>query len=171
MHIPTPGRVPGLIALCLGAAILSSPLAHAADSAEAQYQADVQRCHSTPGIDQKACLREAGAALEASRRGNLTAPASQAENANRTARCNALPPDQRQDCLTLMETGTVTQGSVPGGGVMRETTITIPAPATMPGTTSTIPAPASTAPMPATTAPMPATTAPMPATTAPAPMN
>ncbi|MER1966405.1 hypothetical protein [Castellaniella sp. GW247-6E4] len=143
MRIPTPARTAGLIALGLGATLLFSPLARAADSAQAQYQTDVQRCHSTPGIDQQACLREAGAALEATRRDALSAPGVQAEDANRTARCNALPADQRQDCLTLMEKpGTVTEGSVSGGGVMRETTITIPAPAT-PAAAPATPAPVS----------------------------
>jgi len=143
MRIPTHGRTPGLVVLGLGAAILFSPLARAADTAQTQYQADVQRCHSTPGIDKQACLQEAGAALEAARRNKLTAPGVQAESANRSARCDALPADQRQDCLTLMEKGTVTEGSVSSGGVIRETTITTPAPVTTmpaPGTPGTAPA-------------------------------
>ncbi|MBV6271551.1 hypothetical protein KVP09_01280 [Alcaligenaceae bacterium CGII-47] len=117
-----------LIASISAASMLLSPLAFAADSAQAQYQADVQRCNSTPGIDKNACLREAGAALEASRRSALTTPSAEAAYADRIQRCNALPAEQRQDCLTLMEhPDTTTQGSVQGGGVLRETTITIPA--------------------------------------------
>jgi len=112
----------------LGMALLASPPSMAAGEAQAQYQADVQRCHNTPGIDQKACLREAGAALEASRRGALTAPDPATENQDRTQRCNALPANQRQDCLTLMNsTDTRIQGSVESGGILRETTITVPA--------------------------------------------
>ena len=112
----------------LGMALLASPPSMAAGEAQAQYQADVQRCHNTPGIDQKACLREAGAALEASRRGALTAPDPGTENQDRTQRCNALPANQRQDCLTLMNsTDTRIQGSVESGGILRETTITVPA--------------------------------------------
>lgn len=112
----------------LGMALLASPPSMAAGESQTQYQADVQRCHNTPGIDQKACLREAGAALEASRRNALTAPEPGTENQDRTQRCNALPADQRQDCLALM-TGTDTrvQGSVDSGGILRETTITVPA--------------------------------------------
>lgn len=112
----------------LGIALLASPPSMAAGESQAQYQADVQRCHSTPGIDQKACLREAGAAREASQRGKLTAPGTSSEKQDRTQRCNALPAGQRQDCLTLMDSpNTNVQGSVDSGGVLRETTITIPA--------------------------------------------
>lgn len=117
-----------LIASFGAAALLLSPVAFAADAAQAQYQVDVQHCNSTPGIDKKACMREAGAALEASRRNTLTTPSADAANLDRTRRCNALPADQRQDCLTLMDSpNTRTQGSVQGGGILRETTITIPA--------------------------------------------
>lgn len=158
MRIPSHGRTIGAIALGLSAAVLFSPSARAADTAQTQYQADVERCRATPGIDKEACLREAGAALQAARRGKLTTPGAQSAAANRTARCDALPASERQDCMTLMERGnTVTQGSVSGGGVIRETTITIPAPATtMPG--STMPAPTgapatSTMPAPATNVP------------------
>lgn len=111
------------------AALLLSPVALAANTAaQTQYQSDVEHCNSTPGIDKQACLHEAGAALQASRNNTLTAPSADASNQDRTQRCNALPADQRQDCLTLMDSAnTRTQGSVQGGGVLRETTITVPA--------------------------------------------
>ena len=77
----------------------------------------------------EACLKEAGAALQASRQDNLTTPSSQAEARNRMDRCNSLPAEQREECLKLMENGnTRTEGSVESGGILRETTITIPAP-------------------------------------------
>lgn len=130
MHIPSRHCTPALIALSLGTALLFSPMAQAASSAEAQYQADVQRCQSTPGIDKAACMKEAGAAMEANRRNKLTAPGVQAENANETARCKALPASEQSDCLTLMKKGKIVEGSVSGGGILRETTITTtPAPA------------------------------------------
>lgn len=118
-----------IIAGLSAAAMLLSPVALAADTAaQTQYQTDVQHCNSTPGIDKKACLHEAGAALQASRSNTLTTPSADASNRDRTQRCNALPADQRQDCLTLMDSAnTKIQGSVQGGGVLRETTITIPA--------------------------------------------
>ncbi len=121
-----------LLAIGLSFAALFAPAVQAADSAAAQYQQDVARCHNTPGIDKQACLKEAGAALEAARRDALTSPSQQAEIRNQTERCNRLPAGQREDCLKLMsdQPGTRIEGSVQGGGVLRETTITIPAPTT-----------------------------------------
>jgi hypothetical protein len=100
----------------------------AALSPQAQYRADVAHCKSgLSNQDQATCLQEAGAALEAARRGNLTT--SPSYTADQTARCQQLPADQRQDCMTLMsdQANTKVEGSVSGGGVLRETTITVPA--------------------------------------------
>jgi hypothetical protein len=118
-----------LLATSLGCAALFAPGAQAAGpQAQTQYQQDVARCHSTPGIDVQACLREAGAAAQAARQDTLTQPSAQVEARNRGERCDSLPADQRQDCMTLMDNAnTRTQGSVQSGGVLRETTITIPA--------------------------------------------
>lgn len=112
----------------LGCAFLFSSAALAADSATTQYQQEVQRCNNTPGIDRAACLRDAGAALQAARNNGLTAPSQQAEERNKTQRCDNLPGDQRAECMKLMQnSNTRVQGSVEGGGILRETTITIPA--------------------------------------------
>lgn len=119
-----------LLAVGLGCAFLLSPVAEAAGPAQSQYQRDVQHCNTTPGIDKKACLKEAGAAAQASRDNGLAAPGMQAETQNRTQRCDALTGDQRQDCMILMDNKNQVreQGSVQSGGILRETTITIPAP-------------------------------------------
>jgi hypothetical protein len=118
----------GLLAVGLGGIALFAPGAQAAGP-QSQYQQDVERCNTTPGIDKQACLHEAGAAAQAARQDKLTAPSMQTEDRNRTQRCDSLPADQRQDCMTLMDNAnTRTQGSVQSGGVLRETTITIPAP-------------------------------------------
>ncbi|MGX5659078.1 hypothetical protein ACWKWV_05075 [Castellaniella ginsengisoli] len=120
-----------LLATGLGCAALFAPGAQAAGpQAQTQYQQDVARCHNTPGIDVQACLKEAGAAAQAARQDALTQPSAQAEALNRSKRCDSLPADQRQDCMKLMDDANVrTQGSVQSGGMLRETTITIPAPA------------------------------------------
>ncbi len=132
MHraIHTPLRT-ALLAAGLGCAALFASGAQAAGpQAQTQYQQDVARCRSTPGIDVQACLREAGAAAQAARQDTLTQPSAQAEMRNRSERCDRLPADQRQDCMTLMNDANARmQGSVQSGGVLRETTITIPAPA------------------------------------------
>ena len=118
-----------LLITSLGCAALLAPSAQAADTpAQDQYQHDVARCHSTPGIDVQACLKEAAAAALASRQDTLTQPSPEAETRNRSERCDRLPAGQREDCMTLMsDPNARIQGSVQSGGTLRETTITIPA--------------------------------------------
>ncbi|HEU0230306.1 MAG TPA: hypothetical protein VFR20_07025 [Burkholderiaceae bacterium] len=97
-------------------------------SPEAQYQADVAHCKSgQSNEDQATCLKEAGAALEAAKRGKLTTAPSY--TTDQTKRCQELPANKQQDCLALMsdQGSTHVEGSVNGGGVLRETTITVPA--------------------------------------------
>lgn len=116
-----------LLAAGLGCTVLFMPAAQAVGP-QTQYQQDVEHCNSTPGIDKKACLREAGAAAQAAREDMLSSPTTQAEDKNRTLRCNGLPAGQREDCMKLMDgSNTREQGSVQSGGILRETTITIPA--------------------------------------------
>lgn len=121
-----------LLAAGLGCAFLLSPVAEAAGPAQSQYQSDVQHCNTTPGIDKQACLKEAGAAAQAARANGLASPGAQTEASNRTLRCNGLTGSQRQDCMTLMDDKNQVreQGSVQSGGILRETTITVPAPGT-----------------------------------------
>ncbi|WP_368641497.1 hypothetical protein ABRY95_01395 [Castellaniella ginsengisoli] len=120
-----------LLAAGLGYAALFAPAAQAAGTpSQSQYQQDVARCHNTPGIDVQACLKEAGAAAQAATRDALTQPSPQVEARNRNQRCDSLPERQRQDCMILMnDANAQTRGSVESGGTLRETTITIPAPA------------------------------------------
>lgn len=73
--------------------------------------------------DRTTCLREAGAARGEAKRGHLTDSGSYEENA--TARCNALPPSDRQDCVKRIHGQGTTSGSVESGGIYRETTTTI----------------------------------------------
>src|SRR6185312_14197505 len=126
-----------LLTAGLGCAFLLSPVAEAASPVQSQYQRDVARCNSTPGIDKKACLKEAGAAAQAARDNTLAAPGMQAETQNRTERCDRLTGERRADCMTLMDNKTQVreQGSVESGGILRETTITVPAPGSVTGTT------------------------------------
>jgi hypothetical protein len=136
-----------MLAAGLGCATLFAPGAQAAGTpAQSQYQQDVARCHNTPGIDVQACLKEAGAAAQASRKDALTQPSPQAETRNRSERCDSLPASQRQDCMTLMDDPNARiQGSVQSGGTLRETTITIPAAPATPATPVTPMTPAAPA--------------------------
>ncbi|WJJ93264.1 hypothetical protein [Neopusillimonas aromaticivorans] len=73
--------------------------------------------------------KEAAAALQAARSNTLTNGAGTDYQANERARCMALPETQRADCLLLISgQNTQVRGSVSQGGVLRETTIIIPAP-------------------------------------------
>jgi hypothetical protein len=144
-----------LSALALGLGLgLSASAAMAANAStapnansdiETRYRIDVERCNAGQTNQDKAtCLREAGAARDEARRNRLT-NGNQSYSQNETARCQALPMDQREDCMLQMSgKNTTTQGSVGAGGVLRETTIVVPgtpAPATgtVPGTTAPVP--------------------------------
>lgn len=113
-------------------AATSAPTAQAQGLTEAEarqrYQQDIERCR-TSGMseeDARTCRREAGAALEEARRNRLVTGSPSFED-NQRARCERLSGTQRDDCLQLMsDPNPVVRGSVEGGGVIRETTITIP---------------------------------------------
>lgn len=144
-----------MFALCLGlasaSALAAGGSATANNSAQAQYQQDMALCKSGQSTTESkaTCVREAGAALQAARQGQLTTASSNGYQQDATNRCAALPQGQRQDCITLMNDRSATvRGSVGGGGVMRETTITIP------GDSSTSGAMPSSMPMPASGNPM-----------------
>ena len=99
-----------------------------------------QAATATTGCDSRqdpaACAREAGAARQEAARGGLTRPGVATAEQNATARCQALPTNEQSDCLARMQgavpgpgtTTTTTSGSVMGGGVIRETVTTMPAP-------------------------------------------
>jgi len=110
------------------AALLCSPLANAeqgsAATAKARYEQERARCLSgQSGQDVKTCLREAGAALQASRQGQLDDHDARYTR-NALERCKPLPADDAKDCRDrVMGQGTVS-GSVKGGGLYREKTTT-----------------------------------------------
>jgi hypothetical protein len=119
--------------------------------------------------DRAACIREAGAARQEAARGGLTSAPDYQRNA--LARCGLQPPADRADCEARVLGGSgntrgAVDGSVMGGGVIREsvTTVVMPAPAVMPAPVpapSRVPAPA-IAPM-TPIAPMEPMPAPLPA--------
>lgn len=116
------------LAFCAAGVLGAAAPAWSASGPDAQYREDVARCKSgASGQDQAACMREAGASLVERRRNGLSTPADPQSNA--MARCNALPANQRQDCMIQMsgQGNTTVQGSVSGGGVLRETVIPVPA--------------------------------------------
>jgi hypothetical protein len=108
---------------------------------DAKFASDVQRCKSgQSGQDQAVCLREAGAARDEARRGNLAEKPQSSLDSNATERCQRLPADQRQNCQALMAQPTRTWGTVDGGGMLRMREFTVPVdPAAAPGSAMPMP--------------------------------
>jgi hypothetical protein len=80
--------------------------------------------------DRAACLREAGAARYEANRGGLTSASPISYEQNALARCSLQPPSEQMACEQRVRgTGmTSFDGSVLGGGVIRETVTPVPAP-------------------------------------------
>lgn len=116
------------VALAAGSLIAFVPSASAQVGTAAQAQKERATCDGVKQ-DRAACLREAGAAQQAAGRNGLTtSPDSYDKNAS--DRCQLQPPADRADCEARVRgTGmSSTQGSVMGGGLIRETVTPIPAP-------------------------------------------
>ena len=110
------------LALCAAGALLSATVSVAAGRGDAQraYQRDRAACMSgQTSQDRATCLREASAALQETRRGNLDDGQAQFER-NRLLRCDRQPPEDRHDCVRRMSGEGFTSGSVEGGGILRE---------------------------------------------------
>jgi len=105
--------------LCIAAAV-------AATGVFAANPQDRAACAAHPAEDQQACIRESGAARQAARHGDLADP-SGAYEANKLARCVYLPAGDRELCERRMRGEGTVSGSVEGGGLYRELTITVPA--------------------------------------------
>ena len=92
----------------------------AAPAAQQRYEQERARCLAGQSQqDRETCLREAGAALEESRRGGLATEGGLAQNA--IERCNVQPPAERAACVARIQGAGKTEGSVEGGGVIRKT--------------------------------------------------
>ena len=120
----TPSRraIPRLLAaMVLGAAATLA-------SAQGSVAAEKARCDGVQQ-DKAACQREAGAARQEAQRGGLTSASGATYDQNALARCQLQPAADRADCEARVRgSGTSsTQGSVMGGGVIRETVTPIPA--------------------------------------------
>jgi hypothetical protein len=109
-----------MLALCaMTPAFAVAAPSTAAPDLEARYQQERAACASGKSAEDRAtCLREAAAAHEAARHGELDEPENNYA-ANALARCMALPADERDACRHRMREGE-TEGSVSGGGIIRE---------------------------------------------------
>ena len=92
-------------------------------SSEAQQRYKQERAHCLSGMsqqDKSTCLKEAGAALNEARRKRLDTGGHASLQANATARCSAQPEADRDACLQRITGSGSTQGSVEGGGLLRQ---------------------------------------------------
>lgn len=114
-----------LSALTLFALFMSCSAMAAGDSvdANARYQAERAACNNgRSNQDRATCLKEAGAALQESRRGRLHDDKA-TDRSNALLRCNALPADDRDACLRRMNGEGTTSGSAQEGGISRELSV------------------------------------------------
>ncbi len=143
-------KAPELLAVAVTVAAVFSTFSVGAISANAatstpadqRYQQDRANCLAGKTAEsQKTCLKEAGAALQASRAHDLKSPNASQQAANERKRCDALSGDDRADCLKRAAgVDTTVSGSVAAGGDLKTTTTVVPGtpvdihPETMPPT-------------------------------------
>lgn len=116
-------RLPALALLAMSASFFATTSMAASNSsdANARYQTERAVCNNgQSNQDRATCLKEAGAALGESKKGQLDNGQGTAYNQNALARCNDLPVDERDACQRRMEGEGTTSGSVRDGGVVRE---------------------------------------------------
>ena len=111
------------LAACAAVGLLAGAqaLARTPDAdAQARYASERATCmKGLSNQDRATCLKEASAALQEARRGQLTTGRSNEPESNRLARCDAQRGADRDDCLMRMREGTAS-GSAQSGGILRE---------------------------------------------------
>ncbi|MDP9895203.1 hypothetical protein J2W32_004079 [Variovorax boronicumulans] len=152
-----------VLALLAVGGMATAGVASAQGSRGGTYQQELAVCGHNQQ-DRAACIREAGAARQEAARGGLTGAPDY--RANALARCGLQQsPGDRRDCEARVlggagNTSASVDGSVMGGGVIRESVTTVVMPAPMPAERA--PAPIM-APMPAERMPDPMMPPPRPA--------
>ena len=145
-------KTPELLAIAATVAVVFSTFSVGAISANAaaptpaeqRYQQDHANCMAGKTAEnQQTCLKEAGAALQASRAHELKSTTPEQLAANARKRCEALSGDDKKDCLKRAAgVDSIVSGIVAGGGDLKETVTVIPGtpgtadvhPETMPST-------------------------------------
>lgn len=105
-----------------------SATAAAPTAAETRYQQDRANCLAGKTAEsQKTCLKEAGAAFQASRQHDLKSGDPAQLAANERKRCEPLSGDDKKACLARAAgMDTTVSGSVAGGGQLKETVTVVP---------------------------------------------
>ena len=122
-----------LTSLCATMLSIAAPVFAAAPPGEAasRYEQERVRCLSgQSGQARETCLKEAGAARDAAKKGQLSDGNGRLQK-NAKDRCDALAGDDRRDCVARIQgaSNTTQTGSVEGGGTIRETRTVEQAPA------------------------------------------
>lgn len=92
-------------------------------SSEAQRRYQQERAYCMSGQsqqDRSTCLKEAGAAYDEARRGRPDNSGASNLSQNAIERCNAQPAADREACVQRIVGAGAAQGSVRGGGIVRE---------------------------------------------------
>ncbi len=124
-----------VLALLAVGGMATAGIASAQGSRGGTYQQELAVCGHNQQ-DRAACIREAGAARQEAARGGLTGAPDY--RANALARCALQQmPGDRRDCEARVlggsgNTSASVEGSVMGGGVIRESVTTVVRPAPMP---------------------------------------
>ena len=122
--------LPRLPALMGAAMLLCSSAAFAANQAPSALQQERAACARLPEESRSACEREAGAAAQAARSGDLSSMDASTYERNALARCDAFQnPQDKAECQARMSSRATVGGSVEGGGLLRELTTTTIKPA------------------------------------------
>lgn len=111
-----------LLLLAAASASMAVQAVTQADLAQAQQRFKQERALCLSGQsaqDRSTCLKEAGAALAEARRGGLDSDPALYQR-NQQQRCDSLRGDDQRDCLARMRGRGSSQGSVAGGGILRE---------------------------------------------------
>lgn len=117
--------LPRLPALMGAAMLLCSSAAFAASQAPSALQQERAACARLPEESRSACEREAGAAAQAARSGDLRSMDASTYERNALARCDAFQaPQDKAECQARMGSRATVGGSVEGGGLLRELTTT-----------------------------------------------
>lgn len=99
-----------------------------ASEAGAGFRQEMAICNSGRSHqDAATCRREARNALAEARRGRLTDATPDTYQSNAQLRCKALEGIDRTACEDRMQGKGTMQGSVLGGGILRESVIVVPA--------------------------------------------
>ena len=117
----------------LCASLSGVPLLAQAQSGRPVFEQEQAHCTASglQGEALQACLRDAGAAQQERNQGRANPTADEARlQSNALKRCDRLPADRQQECRDMMSGqqagGTLSiQGSVQGGGVLRELSIPV----------------------------------------------